>query len=307
MNNYQVKLTDHKVESLKSQKNDGLDIIFAKQFWSRDVFGTGSIIAVMDSGIERNHPELIDNIVDGRNFTQDYEANINNYEDMLGHGTHVAGTIAATNKNALIGVAPKAKLLILKTINNKGVGEIFDLVQAIYYAVNWRGENGEKVNIISMSLGTKVNNTLLHEAIKYAVNNNISIVVSSGNDSNGMMDPQYRYPGAYNEVIEVGSVGMTKKLSTFSNINEQIDIIAPGEGIYSTYLQNGYQTLSGTSMAAPFVAGALALLAEEGKILFKRELTETELYAQLVKSTTLLFGNPTIEGNGILDLTKSYV
>ncbi|WP_420800482.1 S8 family peptidase [Paenibacillus piscarius] len=301
-----ISLLEFDVMPDDKQKNSGLDMIFASQFWNRNIEGSKVVIAVMDTGIDINHEELKDNIIGGRNFTSDYQYNPNNYLDGNGHGTHVAGIIAAQNKKKYIGVAPKSSLLILKTLNNNGSGSVTNLIQAIYYAINWRGENGEKVNIISMSLGTKNNIKLLHDAIKYAVKNDISIVVASGNDRNGKEVLNYRYPGAYNEVIQVGSVNLTKKLSSFSNSNEQLDIISPGESIYSTFIQNGYKSLSGTSMAAPFVAGALALLIEEARILFKRELTEAELYAQLIKSTSLLFGNPTIEGNGLLNLSKSF-
>lgn len=306
MKNSAVSLLNYDVMPEGLQKNSGLDMIFVKQFWDRNIFGSEVVVAVMDTGIDMTHEELKENIIGGRNFTSDYQYDPNNFRDENGHGTHVAGTIAAKNKKTFIGVAPKSSLLILKTLNNNGSGSVMNLIQAIYYAINWRGEHGEKVNIMSMSLGTKNNITLLHDAIKYAVKNGISIVAASGNDGNGEDSLNYRYPGAYNEVIEVGSVNSTKNLSSFSNSNEQLDIIAPGESIYSTYLQNSYKILSGTSMAAPFVAGALALLTEEARILFKRDLSEGELYAQLIKSTTLLFGNPTIEGNGLLNLSKSF-
>lgn len=287
-----------------SQRNNGLDMIYAKQFWDRNIFGSNVIVAIMDTGIDKNHDDLKKNIIAGRNFTI---GDKDDYQDEHGHGTHVAGIIAANNKKVSIGVAPKSSLLILKTLDNQGTGHVSNLIEAIYYAVNWRGKNEEKVNIITMSLGSKNDNELLHEAIRYAVEHEISIVAASGNDGDGKEStPEYRYPGAYNEVIEVGSVGTTKKISSFSNTNKQLDIIAPGEDIYSTFLNNSYHSFSGTSMAAPFVAGALALLIEEGNILFKRSLTEVEIYAQLIKSTSFLFGNPPLEGNGLLNLSKSF-
>ncbi|WP_025719409.1 S8 family peptidase [Paenibacillus polymyxa] len=301
-----IGLPNYNIKTATNKENKGLEIIHAEQFWKRNIFGSNVVIAVLDTGIDMKHEDLQNNIIGGRNFTSDYDNDPHNYQDGNGHGTHVAGIIAANNKKVNIGVAPRASILILKTLTNDGDGDINNLIEAIYYAILWRGPNGESVNIMAMSLGTKKDNPLLHDAIRYAVGHGLSIVAASGNDGNGESDREYRYPGAYNEVIEVGSIGATKLISKFSNKNEQLDIVAPGEDIYSTFLNNKYASFSGTSMAVPFVAGALALIIEEGRILFKRDLTEPEIYAQLIKSSSLLFGNPAIEGNGMLNLLKSF-
>ncbi|GAA0836816.1 S8 family peptidase [Paenibacillus glucanolyticus] len=302
-----VSLLNHEVLDSSDEKNNGLDMIHVHHFWNRGIFGSGVVIAVLDTGIDMSHEDLKENVIGGRNFTQDYQYDPMQFQDEHGHGTHVAGIIAARNDMIDIGVSPKAKLLILKTLANNGNGLINNVIEAIYYAILWRGPNGERVNIITMSLGTKVNNPLLHDAIRYALAHNISVVAASGNDGDGQVTQKYRYPGAYQEVIQVGAVNSTKNLARFSNSNEQLDLVAPGEHIYSTYLNNSYKSLSGTSMAAPFVAGALALIIEESKMLFNRDFSEQEVYAQLIKSTKYLFGQPAIEGNGLLNLSRFLV
>lgn len=302
-----MQLQNHRIELNEKLGNDSVFLIQADKFWKRGSFGNGSIVAVLDTGCDTDHEALRESIIDVRNFTSDYLYDPYNVQDGNGHGTHVAGIIAANNKNYTIGVAPQAKLVILKTLTNQGKGSVNTLIQAIYYAVNWRGLNGEKINILTMSLGSKTNNPLLHEAIRYAVVHNISIVVSTGNEGDGKKSEELSYPGAYNEVIAVGSVNNQKKISYFSNTNKEVDLVAPGEVIYSTYLNNSYKTLSGTSMAAPFVAGALALIKEENEKRLNRPLSETELYALLIKSTEHLNVDAIFEGNGFLNLGKAFL
>ena len=116
--------------------------------------GQDVVVAVLDTGCDTNHIDLKDRIIGGRNFTKDYEADPNVYLDNNGHGTHVAGTIAATeNGVGVLGVAPLAKMLVLKVLAGDGSGSYEQIIEAIHYAVNWRGPNQEKVRIISMSLG----------------------------------------------------------------------------------------------------------------------------------------------------------
>jgi major intracellular serine protease len=287
--------------------NWGLEAIQVKKLWDENIYGEGSIIAVIDTGCDTNHVSLSNNIIGGANFSADYSSRFDIYEDNNGHGTHVAGIIAANNLNSniQIGVAPKAKLLILKALKGDGSGSIDSLVRALYYAASWRGQNNEKVDIISLSLGTPEDSPDLKEAVQFVVSKNISIVAASGNDGDGTTKEEYRFPGAYNEVIEVGAIDENFQPAYFSNNNSELDLVAPGTNILSTFINNRYKTLSGTSMAAPFIAGVLALLKEKSRILFEREPTEPEIYAQLIKSTKLT-GSPKLIGNGVLDLNKSF-
>jgi major intracellular serine protease len=256
--------------------------------WSRGYTGKGVVVAVIDTGCDTNHPDLKDRIIGGYNFTEEHGGDISIFEDTNGHGTHIAGIIAGSiNGKGIVGVAPDAKLLILKVLDQFGSGSINSLVEAIHYAVDWRGPAGERVKIISLSLGSKNPSSDLYDAVKRAVAHNISVVAASGNDGDGNIETnEYRYPGAYKEVIEVGAINKLNEIAYFSNTNESVDLYAPGVKINSAYLKNGYAVLSGTSMATPHVAGAIALLIEEYEGLFRRELKEIEIYQLLMEHTT---------------------
>ncbi|MEY9980604.1 S8 family peptidase [Lysinibacillus sp. RC79] len=241
---------------------DNLDKIRARELWEESDQGSGSIVAVLDSGVQMDHPNLEPNIIGGYNFTDDDDGDPKIYKDYLGHGTHVSGIIAAIdNGKGIIGVAPKSKLLILKVINHKGRGNFESLVKGIMYAVNWIGPNGEKVNIINMSLGGTEAHEELHKAIKYARSKGIVLVSAAGNEGDGNIDTiEISYPGFYKEVIQVGSISEAQTPSKFSNTNVNLDFVGPGENILSAHLNNDYVELTGTSMASPFVAGAAALI-----------------------------------------------
>lgn len=279
---------------------DGVSIIGAPQFWYKSNSGEGIKIAIIDTGCDVNHKDIKDRIIGMKNFTT--EGASTDVTDKVGHGTHVAGIIAANGLNGgITGVAPKASLLILKALTSKG-GEYNWIVQAINYAVT------QKVDIISMSLGGKANILALQKAIIDATNKNILVVVSAGNDGDGNSDTtEINYPASYNESISVGSISNDINVSRFSASNNQVDLLAPGQGkggrgIVSLAPGNKYVELMGTSMAAPHVTGALALIKNWARIEFGRDLTETELYAQLIKKTKTLGFKKSTEGNGILDL-----
>lgn len=277
----------------------GVSLIKAPEFWSKGNKGKGVTIAIIDSGCDCNHPDLKDRIIGKKNFTTDDNGDENIVTDYVGHGTHVAGTIAASeNGSGVIGVAPEANLLILKALDNKGSGSYQWIINAINYAID------EKVHIISMSLGGEADIPELHAAVKRAVENNILVVCAAGNS--GDDDPttdEFDFPGAYNEVISVGAIDYTMDASDFSNSNKEVDLVAPGRNILSTYPNNKYKIISGTSMATPHVAGALALILNWANTEFDRKLTEPELYAQLIKHTITLPFKKSLVGNGIVYLT----
>jgi major intracellular serine protease len=279
---------------------EGIELIQAPSIWQQGHKGKDIVIAVIDTGCDAQHPDLEGRIIYGRNFTDDDNGDPDNFTDYNGHGTHVAGTIAAINPDSgVIGVAPEAKLIILKALAGKaGSGAYEWIVNAINYAA------AQKVDIISMSLGGPLDVPELHEAIKAAVRENILVVCAAGNEGDGdHSTEEFSYPAAYTEVISVGSINLQRKSSYFTNSNNEIDIVAPGEKIISTIPGGRYAVFSGTSMSAPHVAGALALIKPLTNKEFERKLSEPELYAQLIKRTLPLGYPKSLEGNGLVYLT----
>ncbi|QFQ28587.1 S8 family peptidase [Bacillus thuringiensis] len=296
------------VVSEVSEIPEGVKFINAPAVWEKSEKGKDIVVAVLDTGCQTDHVDLKDRIIGGKNFTTDNNSDPNNYSDLNGHGTHVAGTIAATENNqGVLGVAPQAKLLILKILAGNGKGSYEWIINGINYAVNWRGANGEKVRVISMSLGGPQDVPELHQAVKNAVNNDILVVCAAGNRGDGKdTTDELSYPGAYPEVVEVGAVDLNKKIAVFSESNKNVDLVGPGVGILSTYKGGGYATLSGTSMATPHISGGAALIIKhcESNKEFDRTLSEDEIYAQLIKRTTALAESKRLVGNGLLDLAK---
>ncbi|WP_413299610.1 S8 family peptidase [Bacillus sp. 1P10SD] len=297
----QVRLIPYQVISEVEEVTEvpkGVDMIQAPKVWEKTK-GKGVTIAILDTGCDLTHPDLRERIIGGRNFTRDDKGIKEVYRDYNGHGTHVAGTMAATiNQKGVVGVAPEANLLIVKVLDRNGSGQYEWIINGIYYAIE------QKVDIISLSLGGPEDVPELHEAIQKAVANNILVVCAAGNEGDGQdATDEFGYPGSYNEVISVGAINLDREISDFTNSNNEVDLVAPGENILSTYLRGKFARLSGTSMATPHVSGALALLKALTFESFERELTEPELYAQLIKRTVPLGYSPKLEGNGMVYLT----
>lgn len=272
----------------------GVNMINAPILWQQGYRGEGITIAIIDSGCYM-HSDLKNNIIGGKNFTTEDNSDANIFEDYNGHGTHVAGTIAGNGQ--ILGVAPNSKLLILKVLDKKGNGNMLNIVNAINYAIQ------QKVDIISMSLGCPIEIPQLKTSIDKALAKNISIVCACGNSGdNSPNTVEIDYPAYYNEVISVGAIDNARMNAKFSNSNKEIDLVAPGVNIVSTSLKNEYASLDGTSMATPHVTGALALLKQRAKYEFNRDITEKELYAQLIKNTIDLNLKRSVQGNGMLFL-----
>lgn len=279
---------------------EGAKLIGADKFGAQGRYGEGIKVAIIDTGCDISHPDLKDRIIDVRNFTDDDKGAINNVTDYVTHGTATASIIASSGK--IIGVAPKCNLLILKALTRTG-GKISWVIEAIKYATQ------QNVDIINMSLGCPQPNAEMYEAIKRAIAKDICVVCACGN--NGDNNPntnEINYPASFNECVSVGSVRYSKGTSRFSASNNEVDLVAFGEGyngrgILTCYPNNLYKEQKGTSFSAPFVSGALALLKNWFRDEFKREPTESELYAQLIKRTMDLNLNKNIQGNGILCLS----
>ena len=308
-----MKLFPFEVQALQSTASEipyGVNQLQAPEIWAQGEKGSGIVVAVLDTGVDMFHPDLKPNIIDGRNFTR--EGSKEDYQDKNGHGTHCAGTIAGVENDAgVVGVAPEAKLLIGKVLDANGSGSYRDIINGIKWATNWKGKNGEKTRIISMSLGGTYNDRDLEEAILEACAKGIVVVVASGNEGNneeegGQESYEFSYPALYNECITVGAIDENRKIAYFSNVHKQVDVVAGGVDVLSTYPVNQYARLSGTSMATPHVAGALALLIKLGEKKFKRELTESEIYSMITKVCCSLDYEASTEGHGLPELTRFF-
>ena len=223
------------------------------------------IVAIIDSGVDLNHPDLKDNIVQG----YDFYAKKADPTDEAGHGTHVAGIIAASkNGFGMVGVAPHVKIMPLRFIGPDGSGDTADAIDAIHYAIKM----GAKV--ISASWGGEEYSSFLAQAVKDAQDAGIIFVAAAGNQSYDTTATPY-YPGSLPNVVSVASSDENDQLSSYSNFGNTVMIAAPGDDIYSTYLNDGYETLSGTSMAAPQVSGAIALALSKNQSVQPAQLLKT--------------------------------
>lgn len=282
----------------------GIEILKAPGMWEEKNLGQNTVIAVIDSGVEKQHPALKSKIIAGVNFTDDDDGNPEVYTDYTGHGTHVSGIISGYDPvtGTVVGVAPLSKLLIIKVIDKYGQSTLEQLCKALEYVIDWRGPNRERVNIVNMSIGGKLENKKLKKVIQRAFKHNLILVASSGNygDGNPLTD-EILYPAYYEEVIEIGALNKDLSIFTPSNSNKGLDFVAPGSEILSSYLNESYKSLSGTSMAAPYFTGAAALLINK----FEREnisITFNNIYSYFKRKAKRLGYARELEGYGLVQL-----
>ncbi|OCT16120.1 peptidase S8 [Paenibacillus pectinilyticus] len=225
----------------------GVDQIGAPEIWSKSV-GQNIRVGVIDTGIDFKHPDLRNSISRGINLLN--RRLLPN--DDNGHGTHIAGTIAATGRySGIVGVAPRAIIHPVKAFDQNGSAYVSDIIAGI----DWCVQND--LDIINMSFGMKTYNPTLEQAVMNAYYQGKVIVASSGNDGK---KKTVDYPARFPQVVSVGATTRLGKIAPFSNRGSQIDIYAPGERVYSAWLGGKYNELSGTSMATAHVSGVIALM-----------------------------------------------
>lgn len=273
--------------------NWGADLIKAPEVWAKGYTGEGITIAVVDSGVDRNHIDLSSNIWknlqeiagngkddDGNGYIDDvygwnFVSNNNNTLDKNGHGTHVAGIIAGVkNSVGVTGIAYNAKIMPVKVLSDNGSGANDAIAKGIRYAA----DNG--ANVINLSLGKEQSDITIQTAIQYASSKGAIVVMAAGNG--GQLTPYYPARYAKDWGLAVGAVDKSGNLASFSNRagNELLSYVtAPGVSIYSTLPGNRYGSKNGTSMATPYVAGVVALMLSANK-----GLTESQV-RQIVTAT----------------------
>jgi len=255
--------------------------------------GRGSdsvLVAVLDTGVQANHPDLKDKLVRGINIVTADEAP----EDDVGHGTHVSGIIAASvnNGEGVAGLSWYNKIMPVKVLDSSGAGSTYSVAQGVI----WATDHGAKV--INMSLGNYAQADFLHDAVKYAFDHDVVLVAASGNDNT----ERPGYPAAYPEVFAVGATDKNAKRASFSNYGDYIDVAAPGDAIASTYPGSQYAALSGTSMASPHVAALAALIRSVNP-----ELKNTEVM-DIMRQTAYDLGTKGKDkyfGYGQIDIVKA--
>lgn len=251
----------------------GVDRVRAPQAWL-STRGEGVNVAILDTGIDNGHPNL--NVYGGWNAL----ANNADYLDRNGHGTHVAGTVAAANLAAerTVGLAPLARLYAVKVLGDDGSGT----ASSVTAGIEWAVQNG--MNIINMSLGSSADSTTIRNACDAAYRANVLLVASAGNSGKpGGNGDNVSYPARYESVIAVAATDETDRRASFSSTGPAVELAAPGVRIISTYLNSGYASANGTSMASPHVAGVAALAWANNP-----HLTNAQLRQRLQNTATSL-------------------
>ncbi len=224
----------------------GIDRVDAELVWPVGNTANPIRVGIIDTGISNNHPDLLANVKGGVNTINPKK----NWNDDNGHGSHVAGTVAALNNTiGVVGVGPAIDLYAIKVLGANGSGFLSDVIEGIQWAV------ANNMQVVNMSLGTGSDIQSFRDAVIAAKNAGVVVVAAAGNSGGAVS-----FPAAYPEAIAVSATDSSDTIASFSSRGPEVDLAAPGVSIYSTYKGTSYATLSGTSMAAPHVAGSAALV-----------------------------------------------
>lgn len=245
-----VDATDRKAKAAATQPAQvlpwGINRIDAELVWPLGQTGSGINIGIIDTGISTSHPDLAGNIKGGVSEV----AYTYSWNDDNGHGSHVAGIVAAVdNTIGVVGGVPAANLYAIKVLDRNGSGYLSDVIDGI----DWATAHG--IQVINLSLGTTADIQSMHDAVKRAHDAGVVVVAAAGNSGGSVI-----YPAAYPEAIAVAATDSSNIAPYWSSRGPEVDLAAPGVNIYSTYKGTKYATLSGTSMASPHVAASAAIV-----------------------------------------------
>jgi minor extracellular protease Epr len=290
ISSHNTEVADLVTISNSEQVSWGVDLTQTRKAWDLGYTGKGIKIAVLDTGISE-HQDLK---IAGGVSTVDYTKS---YADDGGHGTHVAGIIAAKrNDNGVVGVAYGADIYAVKVLDKNGNGTVASIVAGIKWSID------NKVDIINMSIGTKTYVSAIDTMLRKATDAGIIVVASAGNNGNNAgVGETMEYPANLQNVIAVVGVDKKMKRGGFSGTGKRAEVAAPGVDIVSTSIDGGYEARTGTSMATPFVTGLLAIIKQANP-----KKSSNEIRADLnSKGIDLgIPGRDTQYGFGFVDVTK---
>jgi thermitase len=276
-------------DALYSQYQWNLPSIRTELGWKMTKGSEEVIVAVLDTGVQLDHPDLSGRMAEGYNVVGDGPP-----DDDVGHGTHVAGVISAAvnNGEGVAGMSWYNKVMPIKVLDSSGTGTTYSVAEGLIWAV----DHGAKV--VNMSLGNYASAEFLHDAIRYAYDHDVVLIAASGNDDTDRPG----FPAAYPEVFAVAATSENGEKASFSNYGDYIDVAAPGDNIPSTYPGNQYAALSGTSMASPHVAALAGLIRT-----MNPSLSNEEVMAIMRETATDLgeAGKDIYYGYGQIDVARA--
>ena len=243
--------------------------------------GDGVRVAVIDTGIDANHPDLKANVAGGYNAIHPGAS----WFDDNDHGTHVSGTIAGVlDGRGVVGVAPKARLYAVKVLDAKGGAHLSTIIKGLIWAAR------HHMQVANMSLGAPIGSVFMHLAIDYAHARGVTLVAAAGNNGKFV-----EYPAAYSDVIAVAASDSSDHIASFSSRGSKVEFIAPGVDVFSTVPGGQYDTYSGTSMATPHMTGLAALAVAHGAS------SPDAVRAALHRAARSIGLAPNLQGSGLVD------
>jgi len=290
---------EHVVAAFSEVKGWGIQQMNVPDTWEKTQ-GEDVTVLVIDTGYA-DHIDLENNMIkeQSRSFIP-YEQDI---VDFNGHGVHCCGVIAAEHNGiGMVGVAPKAKIITAKALDRNGSGSMKALEDSLEYAIQI------KPDIVSMSLGAPSSTRKIHNLIKELYAMNIPVICASGNSGRSN---DVNYPAKYPETIAVTAFDKRGRPARFNSTGPQVDFAGPGVDIYSTWINNTYSSISGTSMACPFIAGIVALMISKHRKNLAKGIdsdcqTIEQIKEHLIKYSNRngIVGRDDTWGYGIVDVPK---